>query len=212
MRQCFADWDWGGFFLFRGTLLERYIEKELGYPCDVTEFDLDPGRALIELRDVVIWNNDPYPKIPLAKIRRFRMEWDPAFSKQFPRKLRLLEVELDELTLVRLDGNQFNILEFVEAIIKAWGAESTGPRPEGSQASGLLIDECWLFLDTLIALDQEVKGGKRMEVLVEYEDYQRNVTRIRQITDPAIKIAKDEVNGFYFFNYFGDALRALIRE
>ena len=205
----------GGFFLFRKMLLERYVERELGYPCEIGQFEFNAGKSMVELRDVVIWNIDPYPVLPLAKVRRFRLEWDPTLSKEFPRQLRLLEIELDELTLVRLDGNKFNILDFVEAVIKAWGS---GPAESGVEAnvagtptaSALHIDECWLLWDYLVALDQEVKGGKRMEVLVEYEGYHKDVTSIREITDPAIKVAKGEVDGFYFFNYVGDSLRALM--
>ena len=131
-------------------------------------------------------------------------------SQQFPKQLRLLEVELDTLTLIRLDGNRFNILYFVEALVQAWGSDAD-LESENTTREPLHIEECWLLWDTLVALDEEVEGGKRMEVLVEYEAHHENVSRIRDITDPAIKTAKDEVDTFYFFNYLGDSLRSLLK-
>ena len=213
-----------GVLLFRRTFLERYLEKATGYPWQVESFDLDPRCSMIELHGVTVGNIAPYPQMPLAKVRRIRLEWDPSASQQFPRRLRLLEIEVDQLTLIRLDGNRFNVLSFVEALVRAWGSEPTPtrsasaevaeggakPQPGARVRDSLLIDECWLIWDTLIALDEEAKGEKRKEVLIHYEGYQKNVSRIREITDPAIKVAKEEVDTFYFFNYLGDSIRGLL--
>lgn len=197
--------------MFKDQFLARYFTSKTGYFCEIKGFDLNPLKSMIELHDVTIWNVDPYPKIPLAEVKRIRVEWDFRESFRLPRKLRLLEIEIDELTLIRLDGNQFNIPGFVEAIIRAW---ESSPETSDSVTSGsgvVEIGECWLYWDYLIAMDEEVKSGKRMEVLLDYEEYLQNVSRIHEITDPAIKTAKDQVESFYFFNYMGDSIRSLLK-
>lgn len=192
-----------GFSLFRKTMLERYFTEKTGYVCEVESFDFDPWVSLVELHNLKIYNKEPFPNIPLGEIRCIRLEWDPSEIRYFPKHLRLLEIEIQSLTLIRLEGNQFNILDFVEDIVSVWGNKS--------DVSQLRIDECWVSWDYIVTLDDEHRNKKRMELLLEYEGFHQNVTSIREITDPPMALAKGEVDGFYFFNYITDSVKGLLK-
>jgi hypothetical protein len=192
-----------GIMMFRRPVLEQYLQDKTGYTCTIGSIDFDPKISLIELHNLTIWNKDPYPHVPLGEVRRVRLEWNPLQLPYFPKKLRLLEIEVQSITLIRLDGNRFNILDFVEAVKNAWGRDSG--------ETSLNIDESWIQWDYIIALDAEKKDGKRMEVLIDYEGNHQHVTRIRELTDPPMELAKAQVDGFYFFNYLGDRIMSLLR-
>jgi hypothetical protein len=66
-----------GVLLFRKTFLERYFEKMTHFECTIDHFDFKPEIAMIEMHDIIIWNRHPYPREPLAKVRRARLEWNP---------------------------------------------------------------------------------------------------------------------------------------
>ncbi|MEQ9825146.1 MAG: hypothetical protein ABQ298_12255 [Puniceicoccaceae bacterium] len=200
----------GGVMLFREPLLERHIEYKTGYRCDIGKVVMDPRRSMLELRDMTIWNKAPYPEGPLAQVRRLRAEWHPGASRHFPKRLRLLELELDSLTVIRRSGNHFNVLEFVEALVDAWGSPPERHQPEDPEHA-LHIEEVWVLWDQLIAVEAESSEGKRMEVLLEYEASHSDVTRIHEVSDPAIQVARKHVDRFYMFSYLMDALRNLFR-
>ena len=192
-----------GMMLFRQSMLERYLYKKTGYTCTIEGFDFDPKGSYLELHNVTIWNHDPYPHTPLSEVRRVRLEWAPAEFPDFPSKLKLFDIDVQSITVIRLNGNRFNILDFVEAIDRAWGGDDNA-------SSSLRIDECRVRWDYVITLDEE-KDGRRMELLLEYSGEHQNVTRLTQITDPPMELAKSKVEGFYFFNYFEDSVRNLFR-
>ena len=193
-----------GIMLFRQTMLERYLFEKTGYTCTMESFDFNPKAAYLELHHVTIWNHDPYPHTPLSEVRRVRLEWNPADFPNFPSKLKLLDIDIQSITVIRLNGNRFNILDFVEAVDRAWGGDDT-------PSSSLQIDESRIRWDYVITLDEEKKNGRRMELLLDYFGEHRNVTMLTQITDPPMELAKSKVDGFYFFNYLEDSISNLFR-
>ena len=192
-----------GLMLFRQPMLERYLREKTGYICTIGSFDFDPKASYIELHNVTIWNRDPFPHVPLGKVTRARLEWNPTDWGTFPRKLKLLDLDVQSITIIRLNGNRFNILDFVEAVDRAWGSKSDAPTP-------LQIEESRICWDYVVTLDEE-KAGRRMELLLEYKGEHHHVTRLAEITDPPMELAKSEVDGFFFFNYLGDSLKNLLR-
>ena len=192
-----------GVMLFRQPMLERYLREKTGYICTIGSFDFDPKASYFELHDVTVWNRDPFPHVPLGEVRRVRLEWRPGDWGEFPCKLKLLDLDIRSITIIRLNGNRFNVLDFVEAVDRAWGGESDTP-------ASLQIDVSRISWDYVVTLDEE-KAGRRMEVLLEYKGEHHNVTRLAEITDPPMDLAKSEVDGFYFFNYLGDSIKNLLR-
>ncbi|MCG8527716.1 MAG: hypothetical protein MI748_15145 [Opitutales bacterium] len=190
-----------GVLLFRKPALENYFYKKTGYTCTISDFEFEPRSASIVLHDVVIWNKHPFPSKPLGELSRVRLDWNILNTHKFPKKLRLLEVEIERLTVIRADGNRFNVIDFVEAIVQAWG--------KGSGRTKLAIDECHVQWDYIVTEDSESKKGKRMELLMDYDAYHTNVESIRDLTNPPMLLAKDKIDGFYFFNFLNDKIESV---
>lgn len=193
-----------GFLLFRRPVLERYFEKKTGYECQIEGFDLDLRDASIELSGIEIFNVAPFPRIPLGKIRRARLEWETIETGSFPKLLNLLDIEIESITVIRLDGNEFNFYGFVEALVQAWG-QSSGGTP-------LQIKACSLRVDSLIAIDEEREEEKKLIVQMDYFWEGENIASVREITDPAMEIAKEEVDRFYLVNYVKDGIKGFFRK
>jgi hypothetical protein len=196
---------YGGSHLFGARLLERYFTGKTGYPCSIETMRWNPWKGMLQLEGVTVSNLDPYPPGVLSRITRIRAEWHPWKTIDFPHFLRLLEVEVDFIHVVRIRGNRFNVYEFGDTLGTAWA------RPAGVPAKPMLIDEVWIYWEYLIATDREDPSARRVELLMDYEARHLQVDHVPEFTTgPAVE-ARKRLRGFYMFRVLGDGIRDVFR-
>jgi hypothetical protein len=155
------------------------------------------------LGEVVIREKAPFPDEPILQVRCLRVEWDLKDTPLFPRKLRLLEVEIESATLIRMKGNRFNVDRFADVMLTVWGRRpQESPRP-------FRIEEAWICLDRLSAMTHASPDYRRAHFDLAYERFHEEVGSIRELTAPLENESREKVKRFFLFPYLGDAFRSV---
>ncbi len=190
----------GGVYLFKERVLEYYLRFKTGYRTDVGDMQLDLLNGNLQVFDLTVYNPPYLPIEILGVIEYAELRWQPRDILQFPKKLDYLEAEVSSVTIIRMEGNRFNIHDLVGAVTHAWAGAQT------SAESSMFFKQAIIRFNYVVAYDQKSDYEERFEQLIDYQAEHLNVTRLSELYRPVIRTVRDEIDGFYFINYLLESL------
>ena len=158
-------------YLARNQITERvikdYVHRELNLDVHVEKLDMNIRQSEVRLEGFKVFNPSGYGDSHLAEFGLIFADYDLASVLRPPFRISLLEIDLQELVVIRNHEGRLNLQELVPDMTEPEKKQSTGEKvtTEAEEDKSLLIDILVMSIDRVIFIDHK-KEGKRTTIPV----------------------------------------------